>query len=139
MRKEKIRIASDNYQTKGYTCSQAVFSAYLDDIGIDEKTSFRLMQGLGGGVGGMQDICGAFSAAVLVISYYCCGDVMDASTKQTNFKVIREAASLFKEEYDSIICKEILHGNSPKALQCEEKIISAVKIIETLLDKKGEE
>ncbi len=30
MREEKIEIASDNYRNRGFTCSQAVFSAYVE-------------------------------------------------------------------------------------------------------------
>lgn len=138
MRKEKIKIAEENYLNRGFTCSQAVFSAYAKEMGIEEETAYGLMQGLGGGVGGMGDICGAFSAAVIVISYYYCSGAMDASTKSTNFKAIREAAKMFREEYGSIICREILRGDSPKALQCKEKVVDAVKVIEALLDKKGE-
>lgn len=138
MREEKVKLAVHNYKNQGYTCSQAVFSAYAEDIGIDEKTAYALMQGLGGGIGGMQDVCGAFSAAVLVISYYYCNGVMDASTKGKNFKAIRQAAEMFKKEYGSIICKEILHGDSPKALQCEMKVKDAVIVTERILDKRGE-
>lgn len=139
MREEKIKIASDNYRNRGFTCSQAVFSAYAEDIGIDQRTAYGMMQGFGGGVGGMQSICGAFSAAVVVLSYYFCGGAMDGSTKKTNFQAIRKASELFEKEYGSIICKEILHGSSPKALQCGKKIEDAVRIIERLLDEKSEE
>ena len=136
MREEKIQIASENYKNRGFSCSQAVFSAYAEDLGIDQETAFRLMQGFSAGIAGTQGICGAFSAAVMVISYYMSGKGMDNSTKPVNFKAIRTAAELFKEEYGSIICREILRGDSPKALMCAEKITDAVRIIETILDKQ---
>ena len=86
----------------------------------------------------MQNICGAFSGAVLVISYYCCGGAMDASTKAENFEAIQQAAALFKKEYGSVICRAILRGEKPQPHKCGEKIENAVRIIETILDKKGE-
>lgn len=138
MRTDKAEMASDRYHNKHFSCSQAVFSAYAGDIGIDQETAYSLMQGLSGGVGGMQNICGAFSAAVIVLSYYFCENAIDGSTKAKNFKAIRKAAELFKEEYGSIICREILHGNSPKALQCGQKVEDAVKIIEKVLEMKGD-
>ena len=48
----------------GYNCAQAVACAYCDLIGIDEETMFRLTEGLGLGMGGMEGTCGAVTAAL---------------------------------------------------------------------------
>lgn len=58
----KLKIAKQLYE-RGYTCSQAVFSAYVKEIGIDEETAYRIMEGFGGGIGGIaggmrSPICG---------------------------------------------------------------------------------
>lgn len=66
----KLETASRTYK-KGYTCSQAIFAAFAEELGLDEETAYRLMEGFGGGFGGKQEVCGAFSAAVAVISCFC--------------------------------------------------------------------
>ena len=38
----------------GYNCAQAVACAYCDLVGIDEETMFRMTEGLGLGMGGME-------------------------------------------------------------------------------------
>ena len=59
---ERLKIATQNY-AGGYTCSQAVISAFLDEMDLDREAALRLMEGYGGGLGGTQEVCGALSAA----------------------------------------------------------------------------
>lgn len=66
---DKLKLAGQAYG-KGFTCSQAVFCAYARDMGIDETTACRIMEGFGGGFGGMQEVCGALAAATAIISFY---------------------------------------------------------------------
>ena len=48
---------------QGYNCAQSVVCAYCELFGMDESTAFRLAEGFGGGMGGMQDgTCGAVTA-----------------------------------------------------------------------------
>lgn len=129
---EKLKTASENYQ-KGYTCSQAVISAFARDLGLNEQTAYRLFEGFGGGFGGKQEVCGAFSAACAVISFYKSTGTMDGTSKADTYKFIRQAADVFEKEYGSIRCKEILHGNSPKAFQCGMKVKDAVLTVEQVL------
>lgn len=48
---EKLKIASQNYQN-GYTCSQAVFSAFAEEMGVNLELAYRMFEGFGGGFGG---------------------------------------------------------------------------------------
>ena len=58
---EKLKAAGQAYGS-GFTCSQAVFCAFADELGLDERTAYRIMEGFGGGFGALQEVCGAFSA-----------------------------------------------------------------------------
>ncbi|MCD8048435.1 MAG: C-GCAxxG-C-C family protein [Clostridia bacterium] len=115
---EKLKSAGELYKS-GYTCSQAVFCAFAEEMGLDEKTAFRITEGFGGGFGGMQEVCGAFSAAAAVISYYKSSGTTQKSTKAETYRVVRDAAELFKKEYGSVRCREILHGNSQRRFNAE--------------------
>lgn len=133
----KLREAGENYK-KGCTCSQAIFCAYAEDLGIDKETAYRLMEGYGGGCGGMQEVCGALLGAFAIISFYNSdGNIGAGKTKAQTYKKIREAAEIFKKEYDGITCREILHGESPKALMCGMKVKDVVLIIENVLRGAG--
>ena len=58
----KISLAQANHK-KGYNCAQSVSCAFSDRTDFDEETIFRLTEGLGLGMGGMQGMCGAIAAA----------------------------------------------------------------------------
>lgn len=131
---DKLKTAGQNYGN-GYTCSQAVFSAYADDMGIDPVTACRIMEGFGGGMGGLQEVCGALSAACAVVSYYSCDGKADMKKRQETYARVRKAAELFRKEYGGITCRDVLHGETPKAFKCGMKIKDAVMIIERLLNE----
>ena len=45
---------------KGYNCAQSVAFAFLDKVDIDPETLFKVTEGLGLGMGGMEGTCGVF-------------------------------------------------------------------------------
>ena len=63
-KKDRYQIATD-YHNRGYNCCQSVCFAFLDQVDLDEKTLFRVTEGLGLGMGGMEGTCGAISAAAV--------------------------------------------------------------------------
>ena len=90
--------------TGGCNCAQAVFTAFADEFGMDEQFAKRLATGLGGGVGRMREVCGAVSAAALVIGMRLGPDKMKA------YPVIQDFCAKFKERCGSIICRDLLEG-----------------------------
>ena len=52
---------------EGANCAQAVFAAFADLIGMDERTALRLSSSLGGGVGRPREVCGAVSGICMVL------------------------------------------------------------------------
>ena len=88
----------------GCNCAQAVFAAFVDEFGMDEELAKRLATGLGGGVGRMREVCGAVSAAALVIGMRLGPDKMKA------YPVIQDFCAKFKEKCGSIVCRELLEG-----------------------------
>ncbi|MCD8331455.1 MAG: C-GCAxxG-C-C family protein [Oscillospiraceae bacterium] len=133
---EKLKAAGERYQS-GYNCAQAVFCTFAEDLGLDEETGFRMMEGFGGGFGGMQEVCGAFSAATAVIGYHISSGSTQTRTKADTYRAVRQAAEIFKKEYGSIRCKEILHGSSPKSLQCGMKVKDAVLVVQKVLAEQS--
>ena len=93
----------------GCNCAQAVFAAFADEFGLDEGFAKRLATGLGGGVGRMREVCGAVSAAALVIGMRLGPDKMKA------YPVIQDFCAKFKEKCGSIVCRELLEGTGATA------------------------
>lgn len=96
---------------EGYNCSQAVFAAFCDVTGIDEKTALRLSSSFGGGMGRMREVCGAVSGMFMVLGcLYGYEGAAQNDEKKEHYARIREAAEQFKKENGSIICRELLEG-----------------------------
>ena len=54
------------FHNKGYNCAQSVIFAFADQCNADPETLFKITEGLGLGMGGMDGTCGAISAAAVL-------------------------------------------------------------------------
>ena len=94
---------------QGYNCSQSVFLAFEDVIGLDRDSAVKLSAGFGGGFGRMREVCGAVSGMTAVISYFnACTDPADHEKKKALYSLIQQAMGEFKAENGSYICRELL-------------------------------
>ncbi len=139
---------------EGCNCSQAVFVTYADLYGFDQATAMRIAASFGAGMGRMREVCGAVSGMFLVAGMETgATQGRDQEAKKHNYEVVQQLAACFKEEYGSIICRELLGldkkmltqqerekmlGAAPEARTaeyykkrpCKEQIIRAAKILE---------
>jgi len=90
--------------TSGCNCSQSVFTAFADEFGLSEEMAKRLSCGLGGGVGRMREVCGAVSAAAMVIGARLGPD------KTAAYPAVQDFCAKFKAEFGSIVCRDLLEG-----------------------------
>lgn len=131
---------------EGYNCSQAVLAAFSDIIGIDEETAKKISIGLGGGVGRMREVCGAVSAAAMVLGYVYGGN--NGEDKKGAYEKVQQFAEEFKKDNNSIICREILGVDKNKketatpdartaeyyrVRPCADKVYEAARIVEEML------
>ena len=126
---------------EGCNCSQAVFAAFADEFGLDETLAKRLACGLGGGVGRMREVCGAVSAAAMVIGMRLGPDKMKA------YPVIQDFCAKFKSETGSIVCRDLLKGTGATAggapdartpQYAKRPCVELVKLAAKLLEKEDE-
>ena len=104
---------------EGYNCAQAVFCADCEKFGIDIETGAKLASAFGGGMGRMREVCGALSGLFMLLGLeegY--SDPKDNEGKKELYSKVQQLAGEFKEEFGSIICKELL-GMDEKA-QCND-------------------
>lgn len=94
---------------EGYNCSQDVFAAYAERYHLDKELALKLSASFGGGMGRMREVCGAVSAMFMVAGMET-GQVRpkDPEAKKANYDMVQKLAKRYKEEYGSIICKELL-------------------------------
>lgn len=139
---------------EGCNCSQAVFVTYADLYGFDRETAMRVSASFGAGMGRMREVCGAVSGMLFVAGMETGATIAaDQEAKKHNYEVVQQLAAEFREEFGSIICRELLGldrkelseaercemlGATPqkrtadyyKKRPCKEQIIRAARILE---------
>ena len=141
----------EQYFKQGYNCAQSVVLAFIDKMGIDEKSALTLISGFGGGFGRMREVCGAVSGMVAVLSavegYY---DPTDNDNKMELYKKIQMLMGEFKQVNGTYICRELLSlpegPSSPepekrtaeyyKKRPCAELVGIACEILENYFNNK---
>jgi C_GCAxxG_C_C family probable redox protein len=120
---------------KGYNCAQAVACTYCDLLGFEEAEVFRMTEGFGAGMGGMEATCGALSGAVLLAGLKNSDGRLDApKTKGQTYQLSKEMVKRFQEKCGAIVCKELKGAGTGKPLHsCADCIKDAAEIVENTL------
>lgn len=134
--------------TEGYNCSQAVFAAYAEDLGLDKDIALKISSSFGGGMGKLREVCGAVTGMFMVagmLKGYT--DPAAYDEKSEHYQLIQQLGNRFKEVNGSIICRELLAlpegpDSTPpekrndeyyKKRPCKELVGSAAQIIDEIL------
>ena len=98
-----------NLFLSGCSCSQAVFTAFADELGFDQDTALKLSSSFGGSMGGMRETCGAVSGMLMVAGLkWGYSEVGDLDVKTAHYARVRSLIEGFKAEHKTIVCRELL-------------------------------
>ena len=143
---EQARI----YFESGFNCAQAVFAAFAQEMGMDESAALRLSSSMGGGMGGLREVCGAVSGMFLAVGGLMGYDAPDdPATKLEHYTRLQVLAERFHAEYGTIICRELLaqHQIDPSPIPadrneayyqkrpCARYVEACAALVEELLQK----
>lgn len=119
------------FHKKGYNCAQSVACAFSDLAGVDETALFKMTEGLGLGMGGMDGTCGAITAAALLSGLtHSTGRLDSPDSKAASYRVSRACLNEFKEQNGSVVCRDLKGIDTKKVLRsCDGCIEDAAKII----------
>lgn len=133
----------------GLNCSQAVFSAYAVDLNLDNDLALSVSCGFGGGMGRMQETCGAVTGSYMVLGVQTCKKFSDnKERKEVTYSNIQEFSREFRKLNGSTNCMDLLkcdlktkEGNhfakehNLFGTICEKCISDSITIIEQLTTK----
>lgn len=123
----------------GYNCSQAVFGAFCEELGLDLETGMKLASPFGGGMAGMHEVCGAVTALFALEGLFEGNTVPGATeVKAAQYEKLRGLAERFKVEKKSIICGELIASADPLSPEkrhnlCRSYVRCAAKLAEELM------
>ncbi|MCP4543622.1 MAG: C_GCAxxG_C_C family protein [Chloroflexi bacterium] len=94
---------------QGFSCAQAVLSAFGPQLGLDHETALKVAGGFGGGMARLGQTCGAVTGAFMVIGLEYAGtQAGDQETKDKVYALIQEFAGKFQERYGTIVCNKLV-------------------------------
>ena len=140
-----VNKAKELYE-QGFYCSQAVLTAFADELGLTEKQALQVGSCFGGGMC-KGEVCGACAGALMVLGMkygrYIADD-WDSQMKADDIAV--RFLEQFSRENGSYICNELLgcdiatpegktYAREQKLFSefCPKMVASAVEILEQLI------
>jgi len=120
---------------RGYNCAQSVACTYCDLAGMDEIDMFRVSEGLGLGMGGMEGTCGALSGAILLAGLKnSTGNIERPDSKGATYKLSRELVARFQNQAGATRCADLKGRDTGHVLcSCPNCIRIAAELAEEIL------
>ncbi|MEW6516257.1 MAG: C-GCAxxG-C-C family protein [candidate division FCPU426 bacterium] len=142
----KIQFALEKFKS-GFSCTQAVLSAFAEDFGLKEELALKLATGFGAGCGRTGQTCGAVTGAYLVLGLkHGRATAEDMPAREKTYRLVREFNRRFKAKHNSINCTELMGldlGNPEEYKKaadqdlfrkiCVDLIKTSVTLVEELL------
>ncbi len=143
---DKIKIADSCFK-EGFSCSQAVLTAFSEEFNLDRNTAFKISQPFGGGIAHQGETCGAVSGAFLVIGLkHGRTKAEDLEAREKTYEKILDFIDKFASKNGSTVCNELLgfDMSTPEGFQkaedaglfetlCPKLIQTSVEILEKIL------
>jgi C_GCAxxG_C_C family probable redox protein len=108
--KTKSEVAVEKFLS-GYNCAQCILYAFGQDLGLDGETALKMATGLGGGMGGRGEVCGAVTAGILALGLkYGRGEKDEKSVAQQAYEKTNELMDAFERVHGSCMCRTLLDG-----------------------------
>ncbi len=103
-----VEKAVSCFKTK-FNCSQAIFSTYGPESGIDRDSCLKIAEIFGGGMAYMGNICGAVTGAFMVIGLNY-GRIRDddEEVKEKAYNGAIQFVEKFRTRNSTILCKELI-------------------------------
>ena len=131
--------------SQSFNCSQAVFSAFAPQFGLDKETALKLASPFGGGMARRGEVCGAVTGALLALGLARGAD--KPAGKEEIYRLSQEFMRRFEEKHGTIICRDLINCDlsTPAGYQaatekrvftsiCPGLVREAVEIVQALLE-----
>ncbi len=131
---------------QGFDCAQTVFSAFAEDLDLDEETALRIAAGFGGGMH-KGDMCGCVTGGLMALGLkYGWSEEGDKVGKDLMNGKAQEYERRFREACGGIRCRELLEADvsTPEGKmlagervpqRCPGFAVAACEILEEMLSE----
>lgn len=93
-------------------CAQAVLTAYSEEMKFDNNIALSVSVGFGGGMGRLQQTCGAVTGSFMALGVFNCNKLSDnRDRKEATYCMIQKFSHEFKHINGTTDCLELLKCN----------------------------
>lgn len=118
------RNKAGDYFRQGYNCAESIFLACRDLVAPELDAGLvKMFTVFGGGLGHAGCVCGALSAAEMIISYYT-GRTSNQEDREVSYQAAREFHDLFAERFHGTCCRSL----NPHTFDTPEHLRNCIKI-----------
>ena len=130
----------------GFNCAQTVLSTFSEELGMDKDQALKVSCGFGGGMGKLQETCGAVTGAIMALGLKYGITEVNPEIKEANYQRVKDFTAKFEEIYGSIKCMDLVKTdlNTKEGVAyfkendlinkvCAKCVGDAVKIVEGML------
>ncbi len=95
----------------GYNCAQSVAYGFADKLGNAAGPAFLAAHGFGAGMGRKQEVCGAVTGGIIVLSLlYGRGEGDGADKQDAAYAKVRRLMESFEKRNGAVLCGKLLAG-----------------------------
>lgn len=145
--KKKIRERAIESFRGGLNCSQAVLTAFSEELKYDNNFALSISCGFGGGMGRLQGTCGAVTGSFMVLGIVNCRKFTDnKDRKEATYAMVQKFSDKFKQIHGTSDCSSLLNcdlkteegnrfakENNLFGTVCEKCISDSIGILEDLI------
>lgn len=135
----------------GLNCAQAVLTAYSDELHIDNNLAQSVSCAFGGGMGRLQETCGAVTGSYMVLGIHACKKITEnKERKEVTYTMVQKFTEKFRELNGTTDCIDLLKceiksdqghqyakENNLFQTVCEKCISDSINIVNELLEDKA--
>jgi len=143
---DKIEKAIVTFRS-GYNCAQSVVMTFANELAFDESQASAISVGFGGGMGRMQEKCGAVTGAFMVLGMYNSKKHADNLNRKTeSYAMIQKFDDKFKSIHGATDCRTLIgcdiksdeghrlaKENNLFEKICEKCLADSVRIVDELI------
>ena len=103
----------------GYNCSQSVYAAFAEELGITVEEAAKKASPFGAGFGKLREVCGAVTGMVMAIGdLYGYDDPKDAAGKKQLYALVQKLCGAFEDLEEPAVRTEAYYQSRPCVKAC---------------------
>jgi C_GCAxxG_C_C family probable redox protein len=133
----------------GLNCAQSVVTAYSEELNFDKNLALSISCGFGGGMGRLQETCGAVTGSFMVLGIHNCKKFAENSKrKEETYAMVQKFSEKFKLIHGTTDCRSLLKceikteeghrfakENNLFETVCERCISDSLRIVDQLMEE----